>query len=138
MEGYYASIRPDSFLIRKTIGSGPGHSGWKWLPFTMSSNNCGTHGNECPYTYRGTGSPLNRSTLKGAGDMAQTVKYCVTGTSPEFKPKYSQKKKIYLGLRTSLSGRMSAQHVQGPGFNSPTLLNFKKNGKKKISGINVT
>jgi hypothetical protein len=29
MEGYYASIRPDSFLIRKAMGSGPDHSGWK-------------------------------------------------------------------------------------------------------------
>jgi hypothetical protein len=29
MEGYYASIRTDSFLIRNAMGSGPGHSGWK-------------------------------------------------------------------------------------------------------------
>jgi hypothetical protein len=29
MKGYYASTRPDSYLIRKAMGSGPGHSGWK-------------------------------------------------------------------------------------------------------------
>jgi hypothetical protein len=27
MKRYYASTRTDSFLIRKTMGSGPGHSG---------------------------------------------------------------------------------------------------------------
>jgi hypothetical protein len=26
MKGYYVSTRPDSFLIRKAMGSGPGHS----------------------------------------------------------------------------------------------------------------
>ena len=29
-------------------------------------------------------------------------------------------------MRIELSGRVSAQHVQGPGFNSPALLNKKK------------
>jgi hypothetical protein len=29
IKGYHASTRPDSFLIRKAMGSGPGHSGWK-------------------------------------------------------------------------------------------------------------
>jgi hypothetical protein len=29
MKGCYASTRPDSFLIRKAMGSGPDHSGWK-------------------------------------------------------------------------------------------------------------
>jgi hypothetical protein len=78
IKGYYASTRPDSFLIRKAMGSGPGHSGWKWLPFTMNPNTSGTWkwGNKCAYTYRGTGSPLDRSTLKGAGDMAQAVGCC--------------------------------------------------------------
>jgi hypothetical protein len=29
LKGYYVSTRPDSYLIRKAMGSGPGHSGWK-------------------------------------------------------------------------------------------------------------
>jgi hypothetical protein len=29
MKGYYASTRPDSFLIKKAMGSGPGCSDWK-------------------------------------------------------------------------------------------------------------
>jgi hypothetical protein len=29
MKGYCASTRPDSFLIREAMGSGPGFSGWK-------------------------------------------------------------------------------------------------------------
>jgi hypothetical protein len=32
MEGYYASTRPDSFLIRKAVVPGPGHSGWPMAP----------------------------------------------------------------------------------------------------------
>jgi hypothetical protein len=27
MKGYYASTRPDSYLIKNAMGSGPGHSG---------------------------------------------------------------------------------------------------------------
>jgi hypothetical protein len=33
--------------------------------------------NKCAYTYRGTGSHLDRSTLKGAGDMAQAAECCL-------------------------------------------------------------
>jgi hypothetical protein len=29
IKGYYASTRSDTFLIRKAMGSGPGHLGWK-------------------------------------------------------------------------------------------------------------
>jgi hypothetical protein len=29
MKEYHTSTGPDSFLIRKAMGSGPGHSGWK-------------------------------------------------------------------------------------------------------------
>jgi hypothetical protein len=66
MKGYYASTRLDSSLIRKAMGSGPGHSGWKRLPSTMSPNTQGTWKceNECAYTHRGTGSPLGSSTLE--------------------------------------------------------------------------
>jgi hypothetical protein len=42
MEGYYASARPDSFVIRKAMVPGPGHSDWKQLPSTMSPNTHGT------------------------------------------------------------------------------------------------
>jgi hypothetical protein len=37
----------------------------------------GNEGINAP-TYRGTGSPLDRSTPKGAGDMAQAVECCFT------------------------------------------------------------
>jgi hypothetical protein len=33
-------------------------------------------------TYRGTGSPLDRSTLKGADDMAQAVEFHFSGIKP--------------------------------------------------------
>jgi hypothetical protein len=48
-------------------------------------------------TYRGTGSPLDRSTLKGAGDMAQAVQCHFASTKSEFKSQYSQKKKNIWG-----------------------------------------
>jgi hypothetical protein len=94
IKGYYTSTRPDSYLTRKAMGSGPGHSGWKWLPFTMSLNTHGTWkcGDKCIYTYRGTGSPLDRSTLKGA--TAQAVECHFSGIKPWVQIQYSQKKKF--------------------------------------------
>jgi hypothetical protein len=41
------------------------------------------------------------------------------------------KTKKYLRLKKYLNGKMSAQHVQSPGFNSPTLLNTKNDKKDK-------
>jgi hypothetical protein len=50
---------------------------------------------------------------------------------------YKRKINIYIrGKRRGSMKKMSAQHVQSPGFNSPTLL--KKKMVRKISGINVT
>jgi hypothetical protein len=44
-------------------------------------------------TYRSTGSPLERSTLKGAGDMAQAVECHFAGIKPCVQIQYSQRKK---------------------------------------------
>jgi hypothetical protein len=38
-------------------------------------------------------------------------------------PIQPKKKYTYLGLKKKLNGKMSAQHMQSPGFYSPTLLN---------------
>jgi hypothetical protein len=67
MKGYYASTRPDSCLIRKAIGSGSGHSGWKWLPFTMSPSTSGTWkwGNKCTYLQGHRQSPWQIHTKRG-------------------------------------------------------------------------
>jgi hypothetical protein len=78
-------------------------------------------------TYRGTGSPLDKSTLKGAEDMAQAVvvllcKHKVLSSSSST----AKRKKKNWGIKMELTERVSAQHVQGPGFNSPALLNKKK------------
>jgi hypothetical protein len=48
-------------------------------------------------TYRGTDSPLDRSTLKGAGDMAQTVGCHFTGIKPSVQIQYSQRQKKMFG-----------------------------------------
>jgi hypothetical protein len=40
-----------------------------------------------------------------------------------------KKKKIF-GTEEVAQWRVSAQHMQGPGFNSPALLNLKKSGKE--------
>jgi hypothetical protein len=54
------------------------------------------------HTYRGTGSPLDRSTLKGAGDMAQEVECHFADIKSKVQvpvwPKEKEKK--YLGMRT--------------------------------------
>jgi hypothetical protein len=47
-------------------------------PIPMAPGNVGIH---VP-TDRGTGSPLDRSTLKGAGDMAQAVECHFAGIKP--------------------------------------------------------
>jgi hypothetical protein len=50
-------------------------------------------------TYRGTGSPLDRSTPKGAGDMAQAVKCRFPGikywVQAPVQPKKREKKYIW-------------------------------------------
>jgi hypothetical protein len=93
MKGYYASTRPDSFLIRNSMGSGPGHSGWKWLPFKMRPSTSGTWkwGNKCAYLHRHRQSPWQIHT-KRADDVDQTVEYHLQVKSPEFKPQYNQSK----------------------------------------------
>jgi hypothetical protein len=47
----------------------------QWAPIPMAPGNEGIN---VP-TYRGTGSPFDRSTLKGAGDMARAVECCFVG-----------------------------------------------------------
>jgi hypothetical protein len=56
-----------TFLIRKAMGSGPDHSGWKWLPLTMSPNTSGTWkwGNNCAYLQGHRQSPWQIHTKKG-------------------------------------------------------------------------
>jgi hypothetical protein len=49
----------------------------------------------------------------------------------------SKKSKLRFPIQISLIRKMSAQHVQSPGLNSPALLK-KKKMVKKISGINIT
>jgi hypothetical protein len=93
----------------------------QWAPIPMAPGNVGIN---VP-TYRGT------ATLKGAGDMAQAVECHFPGIKPWVQIKHSQWQKKYLGLRKYLNGKMSAQHEQSPGFNSPTLLNQKKKKSKK-------
>jgi hypothetical protein len=103
MKGYYASIIPNSFLIRKTMGSGPGHSGWKWLPFTMIPNTSGTWkwGSKCAYLH-GHRQSLDRSTPKGADDMTQAVEWRFTGIKPWVQIQYSQRQKKIWGWGSSL------------------------------------
>jgi hypothetical protein len=61
------------------VGMCPNTSGtWKW-------------GINVP-TYRGTGNPLDRSTLKGAGDMVQAVECCFTSIKSRVQAQYSQSK----------------------------------------------
>jgi hypothetical protein len=53
-------------------------------------------------TYRGTGSPLDRSTLKirmvkGAGGVAQAVECCFTGTKPSVQISVQPKTKKIFG-----------------------------------------
>jgi hypothetical protein len=69
----------------------------QWAPKPVA---LGNEGINVP-TYRDTGSLLDRSTPKGAGDMAQAVECCFAGINPEFKPQYSQRKekKKCLGTR---------------------------------------
>jgi hypothetical protein len=43
-------------------------------------------------TYRGTGSPLDRATLKGADDMAQAVECHFSGIKHEFTSSASKDK----------------------------------------------
>jgi hypothetical protein len=79
MERYYASTS-DSFLIRKEMGPGSGHSGWKRFPFTMIPNTRGTWKweNKHAHAHSDTGSPLGRSTLGSiwwGGWMASTPLY---------------------------------------------------------------
>jgi hypothetical protein len=52
-------------------------------------------------TYRGTGSPLDRSTLKGADDMAQAVQCHFSGIKPWVQIQHSQKKKDIWGWESS-------------------------------------
>jgi hypothetical protein len=51
-------------------------------------------------TYRGTGSPLDRSSPKGADDMAQAVECCFAGIKSRVQALVQPKKrgKKYLGL----------------------------------------
>jgi hypothetical protein len=67
----------------------------QWAPILVAPGNEGIN---VP-TYRGTGSLLDRSTLKGAGDMAQAVECHFAGIKPWVQIQYSQNQKRYLGLR---------------------------------------
>jgi hypothetical protein len=140
MKGCYVSTRPDSCLIRNAMGSGPGHSGWKWLPFTMNPNTSGTQkwGNKCAYTYRDTGSPLDRSTPKGVGDMAQAVECHFAGTKSwvqaPVQPK--EKEKNIWGWGHSSVGECLPACAR-PWVQFPCIAKSKKM-VRKINDINAT
>jgi hypothetical protein len=114
-------------LIRKAVGSGPWHSSWKWLPFTMSFNTHGTWKceNEYAYTYRGTGSPLNRSTLKGADDMAQAVKCCLAGTKSWVQISMQPKTKKIFGAEDITQWESVCPACARPWVQFPSIANQK-------------
>jgi hypothetical protein len=60
----------------------------QWAPILVAPGNEGIN---VP-SYRGTGSPLDRSTPKGAGDMAQAVECCFAGIKSWVQAQYSQRK----------------------------------------------
>jgi hypothetical protein len=103
MTRYYASTRPDSFLIRNAMGSGPGHSCWIWLPFTMSPNTSGTWkwGNKCAYLQGHRQSPWQIHTERGwwygSSSRVLLCRHKILGSSPSTA---KGKRKIYLGMRT--------------------------------------
>jgi hypothetical protein len=65
----------------------------QWAPILLAPENEGIN---VP-TYRGTGSPLDRSTLKRASDMAQAVECSFTGIKSWVQAQYSQRKEKKLG-----------------------------------------
>jgi hypothetical protein len=67
----------------------------QWAPLPTAPGNVGIN---VP-TYRGTGRPLDRSTLKRAGDMAQAVECHFAGIKSWVQIPVQPKEKKYLGLR---------------------------------------
>jgi hypothetical protein len=87
-------------------------------------------------TYRGTGRLLDRSTLKGDGDMAQAVECHFAGIKPWVQIQYSQKQKK-LGAEEAAQWENVCPACAKPWVQFPSIGKSKKK-VRKITGINVT
>jgi hypothetical protein len=80
-------------------------------------------------TYKGTGSPLDRYTLKGAGDMAQAVECHFADKKPWVQIQYSQRQKKMSGAEKVAQWKNFCPACKKPWVQFPNITKSKK--KKK-------